>query len=375
MDFTAFSPELIRGCRNLLQSYGGIKEGEEVVILCEIAPTVEPKVVAMQAATLEMIGARPHILWTPRLQRGWWQDLSPVVRGAVREANVVLQNLVTIGKTHLLDLMLENGVRRIRNYATDEAVLASDWAQFPVEIQDYLELEINTQLANAKTFRVTTAEGTDISGEIAQRIAPWRRDTKRSGGLNVSFPPGVFRATESHAANGVLYVHSTYPWGARRVGLPETRFFRPVKLVVENNYVVHFEGGWEAEAYRRLFEHHVPALGPDAYKLDSFHSGSSPKAFTPMAPQQDPDRFDHLIHEHESWFHFHIGSLSDKAVNTTQHAQHVNAVLNEPTVYLDGQKVWDRGRLDIWQTSEMRSIAEKYGDPDVISASRPIWWG
>jgi hypothetical protein len=336
---------------------------------------VEPKVVALQAATLELFGARPHILWTPRLQRGWWQDLSPVVRGAVREADVVLQNLVTIGKTHLLDLMLENGVRRIRNYATDEAVLGSDWAQFPVEVQDFLELQINTQLANSKTFRVTTEEGTDISGEIAPRIAPWRRDTKRSGGLNVSFPPGVFRATESQAANGVLYVHSTYPWGARRVGLPETRFTQPVKLTVENNYVVHFEGGWEAEAYRRLFEHHVPALGADAYKLDSFHSGSSPKAFTPMAPQQDPDRFDHLIHEHESWFHFHIGSLSDKRVSSTQHAQHVNAVLNEPTVYLDGERIWDRGRLDSWQTSEMRSIAEKHGDPDVIAASRPIWWG
>jgi hypothetical protein len=101
MDFTAFSPELIRGCRNLLQSYGGVKEGEEVVILCEMAPTVEPKVVAIQAATLELMGARPHILWTPRLQRGWWQDLSPVVRGAVREADVVLQNLVTIGNQEL----------------------------------------------------------------------------------------------------------------------------------------------------------------------------------------------------------------------------------------------------------------------------------
>jgi hypothetical protein len=375
MENTVFSPELLQGCRNLLINYGGIKSGDEVVILSELAPSVEPIVVSAQAAVLEQLGAQFHILWTPRLTAGWWQDLSSVVRGAIAEADVVVQNMVSIGKTHLLDLMLERGVRRIRNYATDVAVMSSDWARFPVEVQDHLELVINSRLADSKTFRVTTADGTDIIGEIAPRIAPWRRDTKRSGGLNVTFPPGVFRASEVQNANGVLWVHATYPWGARRVGLSETRFSKPVKLFVEDNRVVNIEGDHEAELYRRLFEYHVASIGQDSYKIDSFHSGSSPRAFTPMAPQQDPDRFDHLIHEHESWFHFHIGSLSDKEARKTQQALHVNAVLNEPTVYLDGEKVWDKGRLEIWDSDELRSIASKYGDPEVISASRPIWWG
>ncbi|TAN27486.1 MAG: hypothetical protein EPN30_03745 [Actinomycetota bacterium] len=287
----------------------------------------------------------------------------------------MLQNIVSIGRTHLLDLMLEKGVRRIRNYATDVAVMSSAWARFPVEVQDYLELTINPLLAESRTFRVTTAEGTDISGEIAPWVIPWQRATKRSGGQNVTFPPGMFRPSRVQNANGVIWVHATYPWGARRVGLPEIRFTNPVKLFVENNHVVNFEGGWEAEAYRRLFEYHVSSIGQDAYKIDSFHSGSSPLAFTPLAPQQDTDRFDHLIHEHESWFHFHIGSLSDKQASKTQQAQHVNAVLNEPTVYLDGEKVWDRGRLEIWQSPELRKIAEKYGDPDALTVPRSIWWG
>lgn len=375
MENSIFSPELLQGCRNLLINYGGIKAGDEVVILSEIAPSVDPIVVSAQAAVLEQLGANFHIVWTPRLEKGWWQDLSPVVRGAVGEADVLVQNMVSIGKTHLLDLMLEKGVRRIRNYATDVAVMTSDWARFPVEVQDHLELTINTLLAQSRSFRVTTEDGTDIVGDIAPRIAPWRKDTKRSGGLNVTFPPGVFRASEATNANGVIWVHATYPWGARRVGLPEVRFGSPVKVFVENNRVVNIEGGKEADLYRRLFEYHAASIGEDSYKIDSFHSGSSPRAFTPMAPQQDPDRFDHLIHEHESWFHFHIGSLSDKEARKTQQALHVNAVLNEPTVYLDGEKIWDRGRLKIWDSDELRSIAEKYGDADVLSASRPIWWG
>ena len=86
-------------------------------------------------------------------------------------------------------------------------------------------------------------------------------------------------------------------------------------------------------------------------------------------------RFDHLIHEHESWFHFHIGSLSDKATDRTQRAEHVNAVMQRPTVYLDGEKVWDAGHLVSWNDPDMQEIGRKYGDPAVLFSQRPIWWG
>ena len=370
-----FPPELTQGCRNLLLDYGGIKSGDEVVIVSELATHIDPMLVSAQAVVIESIGAQPHVLWTPQLPKSWWQDLSPVVRGAIGAANVVVQNMSTIGKTHMLDLMLKQGVRRIRNYATDLPVMMSDWARFPVELQDLIELKINTRLRSAKSFRVVTEDGSDFAGEVAPRIAPWRRDTKRSGGLNVTFPPGMFRASEALDCNGVMVVHSTYPWGARRVGLPEIRFERPVKLTIEDNRVVHFEGGWEAEAYRKLFEYHVATIGQNSYKMDSFHCGSSPRAFTPFAPQTDPNRFDHLIHEHESWFHFHIGSLSDKETDRTQQAEHVNAVMNNPTVYFDGEMLWDRGRLVAWTDDDVQECARRHGDPAVLLAQRPIWWG
>ncbi|GEM_PF-2722673 len=370
-----FQPELLKGARNMLINYGGIKAGDQVVILCELGSYLDPVVVDVQATVLQEVGATPHILWTPKLAKTWWDALSETVRGAVANSDVVVQNIYTIGKTHLLDLMLNKNVRRIRNYASTVDVLTSDWAMFPVEVQDAIELKINSKLAASTTFRVTTEDGSDFSGRIAKRTAPWRKDVKRSGGMNITFPPGVFRASESEDTEGVMVVWSTYPWGARRVGLPEIRFEHPVKLTIEKNQVVHFEGGWEADAYRKLFEEHVKTIGNEAFKMDSFHCGSSPLAFTPFAPQQDPSRFDHLIHEHESWFHFHIGSLSNKATDRTQLAEHVNAVMMRPTVYLDGEKVWDRGHLLAWEDPDMQEVARQHGDPAVMFAQRPIWWG
>jgi 2,5-dihydroxypyridine 5,6-dioxygenase len=373
VNLPAFPPELLEGCRNALVDYMKIAPGNQVVILNELGTYVDPFVIHALATVVQEIGAEPHILWTKKLEKAWWQELSPVVRAAVGYADVVVQNIATIGKTHLLDLMLEKKVRRFRNYASDMSIMTSEWARFPVEVQDYLERKVNTMLIEARTYRVVTGEGTDIAGEVSTRIAAWRKDLKRSGGMNVSFPPSVFRASESLNANGVIMVHATYPWGARRVGLPEIRFSRPVKLVVEKNHVVHIEGGWEAERYRKLFEEQAAVIGQRSYYIDSWHSGSNPRAFVPFDPRQDPDRFDHLAHNHECWFHFHIGNLSNKEGAKTQLAQHINAVCMNPTVYLGGEKVWENGRLTIWNDPELRQIASKYGDPNILFAPRPIW--
>jgi hypothetical protein len=367
------SAELLDGARNLLIDYAKISPEEEVVILSEVDAGVEEAVVDAELTVLHGAGVKAHSLWTPLMRDSWWQDLSPVVRGAIAAADVVVQNMVVIGKTHMLDLMLEKKVRRIRNYATRVDLMSSDWARFPIELQDILELRVNTLLQEARSFRVVTPDGTDIAGEVAPRLRAWRTDVKRSGGMNVTFPPGVFRSSETEHANGVIMVNGTYPWGARRVGLPESRFTEPVRLTIEDNYVVNVEGGDSAARYRRLLEQQAEMLGRQAYKLDSYHSGTSPRAFAPFPAYEDPVRFDHLLHGHEGWFHFHVGSLSDKNPGSSQRVEHVNATLHtQPTVYLDGEIVWSSGRLAIWEDPEILEVAAKYGDPQALLAQREI---
>src|SRR5262249_8363573 len=113
-----FTPELLDGARNLIINYGGIKAGDEVIILAEFGHC-DQAVADVEAAVCTEVGAKPHTIWTPELRKTWWEDLSAVTRGAIGAADVMVQNVGTIGRTHLLDLMLNNGVRRVRNYATD----------------------------------------------------------------------------------------------------------------------------------------------------------------------------------------------------------------------------------------------------------------
>jgi hypothetical protein len=182
----AFPPELLRGVRNCAINYGGIKKGDQVVILSELGTYIDPVVVQAQATVCQEAGAEVQVLWTRSLTNTWWEELSPTVRAAIAAADVVLQNMNSIGKTHLLDLMIDKKVRRIRNYATDVMLMCSDWANFPVEIQDLVEVKVNTSLEKAKTYRITTPAGADITGEIATTIRPWRKDIKRSQGIAIT---------------------------------------------------------------------------------------------------------------------------------------------------------------------------------------------
>jgi hypothetical protein len=370
-----FSPELLAGARNCAIAYGGIKAGDQVIILTELGTYVDPIVVQALATVCQEAGAEVQTVFTKRLLNSWWESLSPIVRGAIAEADVVLQNMDTIGKTHLLDLMLNKGTRRIRNFATDEVLMSSDWARWPVELQDVVELKVNGRLVESDSYRITTPAGTDLSGRISRNVAAWRKDKKRSGGMNVSFPPSVFRAMESIEANGVIAVEGTYPWGARRYGLPETYFESPVMLTVEDNQVVGVSGGWEADRFRKAIEDNVAKIGERAYAIDSWHSGMSPRAFTSFTPKVDPDRWDHVMHNHENWFHFHIGGLSVKETATTdhQHVEHINAVGRNSTVYLDGELMARDGRLWIWEDPEIVAIAAKFGDPEAMFAPTEVW--
>jgi leucyl aminopeptidase (aminopeptidase T) len=240
-------------------------------------------------------------------------------------------------------------------------------------VQDLVETKVNTRLQGSKTYRITTPAGTDIAGEIAPSVRPWRKDIKRSKGMNISFPPSVFRAMESIKARGIIACEATYPWGARRYGLPETGFKEAVKLTVEGNKVVHIEGGWEAERFKAAIEETAKSIGALAYEIDSWHSGMSPLAFASFYPKVDADRWDHLLHNHENWFHFHIGSNSTKDhTKGSQIIEHVNSVCWNATAYIDGDIMAKDGHLWIWDDPEVREVAKKYGNPDALFAAREV---
>lgn len=365
---------LIEGARNCVLEYGEIGPGTNVLILNEIGK-VDHLAVQAVALVAEEAGANVSILYTQTLPKSWWEDVPPIVLAAFEAADVVIHNHYTIGRPNkpIHKAMFEKGVVMVRNYGSNATILGSDWATFPRELYNAIELRLGEQLLNAKSYRVTDAAGTDISGECTGAVSHRQSTQVVSRSPYRHFPPGVHVPIRSHHASGIIAMVNTYPRGARLWGLPETIFDHPVRLTVEDNWVTNIEGDYEAELMKKAFEFIASegTVGKDAYRVTSWHNGMHHQAFSPISSNEDADLWHGFLHHHTAFFHFHVG-LDPSEDTGSQYMTHLQATCLNATIWLDGEKVLENGRLTLLSDPDLREMAAKYGDPDVLLAFKPF---
>jgi hypothetical protein len=370
-----FSNALLEGARNCVVECGGVSEGMNVLILNLIndkANPVDDLAVHALATVCQEVGAKPQILWATGMEKGWWDDPSPIVLGAFREADLVINNTVSIGRPlkAIREIMFGKGVPQIRNMASTVEVLSSPWARIPFALTDEIIRYAGMRLDAASSWRVVSPNGTDIAGTFAppsagqsgmSKYATRRKDTK-----NRPFPQGCLTPITSVGANGVIVTDRTLPWEARHVGASEIHFSEPLRVTVENNRMVNFEGGPEAKAFRNFFANTAVHIGEDAWNLSSFHAGINPKARIDIAAESNPDMWHRCVHNHPSVLHFHLGGSKQKKEYDYPYMFSLSVEIDSSTLYLDGQVMYDRGRFTVLEDPDIRALASKYGDPDEL---------
>src|SRR5262245_53754262 len=136
-----FSNNLLAGARNCTIACGGVGEGTNVLILNLIndpACPVDEFAVHALATACQEVGGRPQVLWGTGMEKEWWDDPSPIVLGAFRGADLVINNAPSIGRPlrAVRDIMFREGVPMVRNMATTVDALSSSWARFPFALSD-----------------------------------------------------------------------------------------------------------------------------------------------------------------------------------------------------------------------------------------------
>jgi len=373
MSNRVFSNQLLEGARNCVLSCGKVERGTNVLILNLINdPTnpVEETVVHALATVAQEAGASVQILWTTGMEKSWWSEVPPVVIGAFQAADLVINNTISIGRPlkAVRQVMFGKGINMIRNMATTTGVLSSEWARFPFELSDEITKRVGDRLEAAKSWRTVHPNGTDISGKLGRPSATQSGlksyNVHRGTTRNRPFPQGDHSPVTSLEANGVIVFDRTLPWEARYIGVPERKFSRPLKITVENNRMVHFEGGPEAERYRRFYESLVPHLKEDAWNVSSWHAGINPKAKIYEAPEKNPDLVHRGVHNHPNVMHFHLGGSKLVADYDYPYMWHLSNEIECATIYLDGEKLYDKGHLLALDDPDLRRFASRFGDPD-----------
>lgn len=367
-----FSNATLLAACNCVLACGGAAEGMQVLILNLVddkSKVVEENAVQALATVCQEVGAHPQVLWATGMEKGWWDDPSPIVLGAFSKADLVINNTLAIGwpLKATRELMFGKGIAMARNMATTVDILSSEWGRFPFELSDEITRRVGERLDAASQYWVAHPNDTDFTGLLGRPSATQSGlttyGTKRRNTRNRPFPQGAFSPTTSRAAKGIIVFNRSIPWESSHLGLPELQWDASVQVTVENNRMVHIEGGYEASQLRRFFEETAKHIGLDAWNLSSFHGGINPKAGVQIPPELNSAQWHRGKHNHPSVFHFHLGGSKEVEGYDYPYMWHISVEVDTPTVYLDGEPLVESGRLAVYDNPEIRSLASSFGDP------------
>ncbi len=189
-----------------------------------------------------------------------------------------------------------------------------------------LSIKLQKVLQKGKDVRVTTAKGTDISFSIAGRRVIPSTGIFKNKGEGGNLPTGeTYVAPVEGTANGVFIVDGSMAG----LGLMKDA---NIRIEVKDGYAVKISG---SEAAKRL-DAMLKTAGKDAYNIAEFGIGTNGSAKLSGV----------LLEDEKVLGTIHIALGNNKSMGGSVNVPvHVDGLVKKPTVYLDGKKIMDNGKL------------------------------
>ena len=347
------------GARNLLIDCARIRPGDDVLLLTE-PPGLghyDDDLGPYLAAAAEALGARARLLAAPQVAGP--AETPADVMAAIGAADHVI--FLTRTGDQLRFHPLPGVGSKTMCYALDFEYLGDRFATTPFALMTELQARLSRRLAAAGSYRITCPNGTDLTANIVPD------DARAGGDFTVrTFPAMILPPFPATAANGVLavshaltstYIHD-YPDSV--IPLPET-----VRLTIEAGRIVGIDAEPELAArIERQLARVAGLFGGEALSLNSWHCGLNPATYYPAPALANIDRWSGIAFGSPRYTHFHM--CGDAPGD-------VCGQVFDATIELDGEIVWDRGRLAFFESPENRTLIESFGlDPASFTTPRPL---
>jgi hypothetical protein len=325
---------LERGARNLLMNCAGAKPGESLLILHEdpAAGYFGPGLAEDIAGLAKAMGLHVTMLETPFAPDV--DTLTPQQEAAVKASDHALF-LARLGD-QLRFKAMPKGSRPVVSYVLDREALASDFGTVDYEVFAALKTAFNALFFTARRIRVTCPLGSDFAGAVTP-VEPGGTDDvtiKR-------YPMSVFAPLDARGFAGkVAVAHLLVGTGSR--------YYEPYGIRLESVLFAHIADGrlqnWQGEAaeVRRAEAHYsfvAQKFGIDGGGVHSWHAGIHPGcAFTGCA-HDHYERWSGSAFGNPRLLHFHTcGTYAPGEICWN---------IVDPTIEVDGVRIWERGRVRI----------------------------
>ena len=317
----------VQGCLNL-------QTGEQLLVVTD---TMQPLSIAEAImAAARSVGAEPTLtVMTPR--EGRQAELpGPVAQALLHTNAAVVYSAPSIAGNRAVREARAGGARVAALLLCDpgtpetvrsEFIEASFIRGVQHDLMPYAELtqKISRMVEGARTARITSSIGTDITIQLGNKVSVLD-GLAREAGQYAQLPVGTFAvAPARNGANGVFVVDVSIP--------PLGHLTEPITFEVTDGSVTRISGGAEADRLRRHLESFDD---PSVYNCPAeWGIGTAPRG----------QLSGNFLEEERilGWAHIALGDDVRFDGGTVKSPVHLDAVLSDTSLELDGQLVVDRG--------------------------------
>lgn len=336
----------IAGAKNMLVNCAAARAGERLLIAYEPS---EFGYYDADAVPCVAEAAREIGLLVETLDVGFSPDnphLTPELKAEFDRADIILF-LARLGD-QLRFSDMPSGKRIVVSFALDTWLFGSGFATTHHAAMMALKKKIDGALACAQNVHVTCAKGTDFSGR------PDMPDEGIGDTSILRFPMSVFQPVPAHSFSGRIalcgFLTGT---GSLYYDDYTIEFDGPIFAQMHNGRLTGFEGGKPDVAAANAHYDRVSALfGIDRNFVHSWHAGIHPGCGYTRNARDNYERWGGSSFGNPRLLHFHTcGAYAPGEISWN---------MLDPTIELDGIKVWENGVFHADRLEGGQSILDTY---------------
>ena len=197
-----------------------------------------------------------------------------------------------------------------------------------IEALASLTNSLSERVGRAKSARITTSLGTDVSLELGHPVTPIDGLCQKPGEIDF-FPPGLFLSVPKL---GGVSGKAVVDGAITQIG----RLSSPVTMTFAEGKLVRIEGGGEAARLEKLL---ASLEDENAYAFAAWGIGTNPGA---ALVGEDPSFEGERVY---GWCHVSTGSNASFPGGTVRAKIHLDGIISNPTISLDGEVILKEGKF------------------------------
>ncbi|MEI7784301.1 MAG: 2,5-dihydroxypyridine 5,6-dioxygenase [Betaproteobacteria bacterium] len=258
---------------------------------------------------------------------------NPAAIAALKAIYLLTDMITLLFSPDQIDI-LESGTKILLAVEPPEVLVRT----VPTEADRARVLAASEKLKKAKTMRVVSSAGTDVTFQLGEFPTISEYGYVDEPGRWDHWPSGfLFTFANEGGSNGTIVVDTG------DIVLPQKSYTTaPIKLSIEKGYARKIEGGIDAQL---LAEYMATFKDPEAYAMSHIGWGLQPRCHWSTLAMYDKEQTIAMdARAFEGNFLFSLGPNNEAGGKRTT-ACHIDIPLRNCTVMLDGEVVVDKGKV------------------------------